>query len=166
MAQGVADGDHREIRLGKSAPATPGLNQRGPTRVVQSQSKCAREAVDENSLHASDARDRILAAMRWRAENPGKPWKEVAMRTIIIILGGLVLFAVFAGGARLFGREIANASSIAAWAFVAVWFVVAGGNMWIGVTQAGYSFKEELPIFLLIFLLPAAVAALVKWKFL
>jgi hypothetical protein len=104
--------------------------------------------------------------MRWRAGESRQTWKEVAMRTIIIILGGLVLFAVFAGGARLFGREIANASSIAAWAFVAVWFVVAAGNMWIGVTQAGYSFKEELPIFLLIFLLPAAVAVLVKWKFL
>jgi len=51
-------------------------------------------------------------------------------------------------------------------AFVAIWFVAAAWNMWIGVSQAGYSFQEELPIFLLIFLLPAAVAVLVKWKFL
>ena len=51
-------------------------------------------------------------------------------------------------------------------AFVAVWFVAADSNMWIGVSQAGYSFQEELPIFLLIFLLPAAVAVFVKWKFL
>jgi hypothetical protein len=36
----------------------------------------------------------------------------------------------------------------------------------IGVSQAGYSFLEELPIFLLIFLLPTVVAILVKWKFL
>jgi hypothetical protein len=37
--------------------------------------------------------------------------------------------------------------------------------MWIGVAQAGYSFKEELPIFLLIFLLPAAAAVFIKWQF-
>jgi hypothetical protein len=34
------------------------------------------------------------------------------------------------------------------------------------VSQAGYSFREELPIFLLIFFLPSAVAIFVKWKFL
>jgi hypothetical protein len=38
--------------------------------------------------------------------------------------------------------------------------------MWVGITQAGYSFQEELPIFLVIFLLPAAVAVIVKWKLL
>ena len=35
----------------------------------------------------------------------------------------------------------------------------------IGVAQAGYSFTEEFPIFLLIFLVPAAAAILIKWKF-
>jgi hypothetical protein len=34
------------------------------------------------------------------------------------------------------------------------------------VSHAGYSFREELPIFLLIFLLPSAVALFVTWKFL
>lgn len=38
--------------------------------------------------------------------------------------------------------------------FVAVWGILAVTNMWIGVTQAGYTFLEELPIFLLIFLGP------------
>jgi hypothetical protein len=42
--------------------------------------------------------------------------------------------------------------------------VLAAINMWIGVARAGYAFKEELPIFLLIFLLPAAAAVLVRWK--
>jgi hypothetical protein len=37
--------------------------------------------------------------------------------------------------------------------------------MWIGVSQAGYSVREELPIFLLIFLVPATAAVLVNWKF-
>jgi hypothetical protein len=39
-------------------------------------------------------------------------------------------------------------------------------NLWIGVTRAGYSFREELPIFLVIFLLPVVVAGMVKWRFL
>ena len=34
----------------------------------------------------------------------------------------------------------------------------------VGVSQAGYSFWERLPIFLLIFLLPVDVAVFVKWK--
>jgi hypothetical protein len=42
--------------------------------------------------------------------------------------------------------------------------VVAAINMWIGVARAGYSFREELPIFLLIFLVPAAAAAFIRWK--
>ncbi len=44
--------------------------------------------------------------------------------------------------------------------------MAAAANMWVGVARAGYSFQEELPIFLLIFLLPVAVALAVKWKFL
>jgi len=36
----------------------------------------------------------------------------------------------------------------------------------MGVTKAGYAFREELPIFMLIFLLPTLVAVVVKWKFL
>lgn len=51
-------------------------------------------------------------------------------------------------------------------AFVVIWFVAAAANTWIGVSQAGYSFREELPIFLVIFSLPAAVAIFAKWKFL
>ena len=37
-------------------------------------------------------------------------------------------------------------------------------NMWMGVSRAGYSVLEELPIAVVIFLVPAAVAAFVWWK--
>lgn len=50
-------------------------------------------------------------------------------------------------------------------AFVALWLVVAAFNMWTGVAKAGYSFAEELPVFALIFAVPAAVALLLKWNF-
>ena len=49
-------------------------------------------------------------------------------------------------------------------AYVALWFVIAGANMWVGVARAGYSVAAELPIFLLVFALPAAVAIFLKWK--
>jgi len=51
-------------------------------------------------------------------------------------------------------------------AFVILWFLAAAMNMWLGVSRAGYSLREELPIFLLIFGLPAAIAVLVNWKLL
>lgn len=81
------------------------------------------------------------------------------MRTLLILAGGLVLWAVFLGFGRLFG-----APARATWAFVALWFAIAAVNLWVGVTQAGYTVMEELPIFLLIFGLPSAVALLVGRK--
>jgi hypothetical protein len=47
-----------------------------------------------------------------------------------------------------------------------VWLAVAAVNMWAGVAKAGYSVADELPIFLLIFALPAGLAVLLKWRFL
>ena len=89
-----------------------------------------------------------------------------AMRTVIIILAGFALWAVCLGIAKVFPTSSTSSMTIATAAFVAIWFVAAAANMWVGVSQAGYSFQEELPIFLLIFLLPAAVAVVVKWTFL
>ena len=88
------------------------------------------------------------------------------MRTAIIIAVGFVLWAVCLGVAKLFASSSTSSTITATVAFVVIWFVAAAANMWMGVSQAGYSFREELPIFLLIFLLPSAVAMFVKWKFL
>jgi hypothetical protein len=38
--------------------------------------------------------------------------------------------------------------------------------MWIGISKAGYSVAEELPILLLLFVVPVAAAVLVRWRFL
>ena len=86
------------------------------------------------------------------------------MRTLIIILGGLLLLAV----ALLVGRWIGVGShgmATAAKIFLPAWLAIALLNMWIGVARAGYSVKEELPIFLVIFAIPAALALFVAWKF-
>jgi hypothetical protein len=86
------------------------------------------------------------------------------MRTVIIILGGFALLAVCVLAARRLGGgpEAPLGSAVAI--FIAIWFVAAAINMWLGVARAGYTFREELPIFLLIFLLPAAAAVFVRWK--
>ena len=88
------------------------------------------------------------------------------MRTALIILGGFVMWGACLGLARIATGSGATANSAATSIFVILWFGVAAVNMWMGVAKAGYSFQEELPIFLLIFLLPSVVALLVKWKFL
>jgi len=54
---------------------------------------------------------------------------------------------------------------IAALIFIPIWFGAALINLWIGVSRAGYSVAEELPIFLAVFAIPAVVALFVWWKF-
>ena len=69
-----------------------------------------------------------------------------------------------AGGLPLWG---ANSPSVAlaAKVFIPVWLVVAIANLWVGVTHAGYTMREELPILGIVFVAPAAVAALAIWHF-
>jgi hypothetical protein len=88
------------------------------------------------------------------------------MRTLLFLIAGLLLAASFLLLARLFAPQYADAARVATIAFVATWLIVAGVNMWLGVSRAGYGVTEELPIFLLIFAVPAAAAILVKWRFL
>ena len=88
------------------------------------------------------------------------------MRTIIIILGGFLIWGACLGISRLISGTDSASMTRATAAFVALWLVAAAWNMWVGVSHAGYSFREELPIFLLIFLLPAVVAISVRWKLL
>jgi len=85
------------------------------------------------------------------------------MRTAVIILGGLVLLGLFALAGWRFGGG-SRGLATAAIGFVVIWLVIAVANMWVGVTRAGYSVAEELPIFAVIFVVPAAVAAIVWWK--
>ena len=85
--------------------------------------------------------------------------------TIKVIAIGFALLGV----CLLIGRLVRSSGEStllgqAALVFIALWFVGAGINMWIGVARAGYSVKEEAPIFLVVFLVPAAVALLVWWR--
>jgi hypothetical protein len=87
------------------------------------------------------------------------------MRTLIFVVGGFALWAVGQAVAKLVGNAALSPTTVTS-LFAIAWFLAAAVNMWVGVYKAGYSFREELPIFCLIFLLPVIVAVLVNWKFL
>ena len=88
------------------------------------------------------------------------------MRTLLFLIAGVMLLAAFLLLAKLFSASVTDAPRVALISFVVVWLIISGLNMWIGVTRAGYSIVEELPIFLLIFGVPAVAAALLKWRLL
>ena len=85
------------------------------------------------------------------------------MRTGLFLIAGFLLLAASLLLGKLFSATYPSASVAAIIAFVALWFVIAVANMWIGVAKAGYSFAEELPIFVLIFVLPAALGISLNW---
>jgi len=88
------------------------------------------------------------------------------MRTALFLIAGFLLLGASLLLGKLFSANYPGATFAATVAYIALWLVIAGANMWVGVAKAGYSVTEELPIFLLIFAVPAAVAVLLKWKFL
>jgi hypothetical protein len=82
----------------------------------------------------------------------------------MIVVAGLVLLGLFAlVGWWLGGGP--QSTMTAAQLFIPVWLAVALLNMWLGVSRAGYSVAEELPIFLVIFAIPSAAAAFIWWRF-
>ncbi|MGH9786883.1 MAG: hypothetical protein ACRD88_22155 [Terriglobia bacterium] len=86
------------------------------------------------------------------------------MRTALFLAAGFLLLGGFLLVGRLFSANYPAAALVATAAYIALWLVIVGANMWVGVAKAGYSVAEELPIFALIFVVPAAVAIILKWK--
>jgi len=85
------------------------------------------------------------------------------MHVLLVITAGVLLLGVF----LLFGRLCSVGSSqlpAALIAFIATWLLVSVANMWIGVSKAGYSVREELPILLLVFAVPALLAGMLYWR--
>jgi len=86
------------------------------------------------------------------------------MHMVLIILAGALLLCVFSLLGKLWGNDLTGVA-LAARAFIPVWLVIATANLWIGVTKAGYSVREELPILLVVFAVPAALAGVAIWRF-
>ena len=85
------------------------------------------------------------------------------MHMAMVIGGGVVLLGLFLWFGKLWGGVGPN-YALAAKLFVPVWLAVSLINMWVGVTKAGYAVRAELPILLVVFAVPAIVAALVVWR--
>lgn len=64
---------------------------------------------------------------------------------------------------KLWGNDAAG-MALAAKAFVPVWLLVSIANLWVGVSHAGYSVRDELPILTIVFIVPAALAAFAIWR--
>jgi len=84
------------------------------------------------------------------------------MHTIRIITAGLVLLGLFLLAGRHLGGSTTRMAQAALW-FAPVWLAASVVNLWIGVSKAGYTIAQELPILLLVFGVPA-VTALIAWK--
>ena len=81
------------------------------------------------------------------------------MHSVMVIAGGMALLAAF----LIFGSLVgANAQRMTLW-FLPAWLICATVNLYIGVTQAGYTIAQELPILVVIFAVPAAAALIVRF---
>lgn len=80
------------------------------------------------------------------------------MHTTIVI--GIALLVL--GACAVVGRIVGGSDALpkAFLGFLPLWLVGAGINLYLGVKNAGYSFAEEAPIFLVVF----AVALVLWWR--
>jgi len=81
----------------------------------------------------------------------------------MVISAGLLQLGVFVLFGWLWGASTAGMAT-AAKLFVPVWLAVAAINMWVGVSHAGYTVRQEAPILLLVFGVPAVIAGVVAWQ--
>jgi hypothetical protein len=79
------------------------------------------------------------------------------VHTIYVVMLGLLVVFLLAGPALGLGRQ-------AALYFLPAWLAGAATNMWLGVSRAGYSVRDEAPIFLLVFAIPSTLALVAWWK--
>ena len=83
------------------------------------------------------------------------------MHTLKVIAAGICLLVLF----LLVGRMLSGSNAAlgrATYSFIAAWLVAAAINLTIGVVSAGYGVAQELPIFLIVFGVPATLALVVK----
>ena len=84
------------------------------------------------------------------------------MHTLTIVSGGLILLGLCLIAGRVVTGSVVAGAGGAVKVFIPIWLLVALGNMWLGVTRAGYTVAQESPIFLVVFLIPAIVAWLTR----
>jgi len=84
---------------------------------------------------------------------------------LTIVAAGLAILAV----CLLLGWRASRANRIAGFVraarlFMPMWLLSAAVNMWYAMTYGGHTFAEELPIFLVVFSIPAGAAMVIWWR--
>lgn len=85
------------------------------------------------------------------------------MHMAMVMGAGVLLLVVFVLFGWLWGASAAG-MVLAAKLFMPVWLLLTATNMWVGVTHAGYTVRQEFPILLIVFAVPAVVAAIAAWQ--
>jgi hypothetical protein len=83
------------------------------------------------------------------------------MHTPKVLTIGLLLLGISLLGGKLI--QGSRGMAIGAVVFLPLWLIGASINMYIGVKRAGYTPAQELPMFLIVFLVPAIPALLTWW---
>src|SRR2546426_4074150 len=77
------------------------------------------------------------------------------MHTLKVIFGGFLLLGVCLLLGRWIGGAAATVVATTIKYFLVLWLAATLVNMWVGVSKAGYSIKDEAPVALLVFAVPA-----------
>ena len=83
------------------------------------------------------------------------------MDTTFVIIAGLALLGLCLGVAHVLGGAAGVVRGASA--FLALWLVASGINMYLGL-RGGRSAAEEIPFLFVVFAIPAAAAFVVWWK--
>jgi hypothetical protein len=87
------------------------------------------------------------------------------MHTLRVIFGGILLLGVCLLLGRWIGGTAARVVATTIKCFLGLWLVATLVNLWVGVNKAGYSIKDEAPVALLVFAVPAIVGIVIWWRF-
>ncbi len=82
------------------------------------------------------------------------------MHTLMVTGGGVALLGLFLLLARFWTSD-PGIFAVVGKAFILVWLTITIVNVWIGVRYAGYTVMQELPVLLITFGIPAALALFV-----
>jgi hypothetical protein len=82
------------------------------------------------------------------------------MQIPLLILMGIAIWALSVAAARRFGAADGSAVADVTLGFITVWFLALATSFWVSVAKGQHTFRQLLPVYLLIFGLPASLAAL------
>jgi len=82
------------------------------------------------------------------------------MHTLKIIARGFLLLGVCLLVGRWIGGYVTPIKC-----FLVLWLIATLINMWFGISRAGYSIRDEAPVALLVYAIPAIAALVIWWRF-